>query len=70
MKKLTGIGIKKKGETGFKIDPEPVEQKPPPVGAHVIHNGTGTSFCSECAQPVNVTLGTCENCFAEFGGCG
>ena len=63
-KRLVMTGVKRKGEPGFKIKSEP-----PKVGPHLIHNGSGTAYCSVCAQPVNVPLGTCENCYAEFGSC-
>ena len=58
--KLIAIGIKKKGESGFKI-----------TKAHLIHTSKRVRSCSNCGVPVSAHENcstTCPNCFTEFGG--
>lgn len=76
--RLSAIGISKPSGKGFEIKSELDKTAPAPptsdphVGPHLIHNGSVTC-CSECGHPVNIptgTCGACQNCPAQFGGCG
>lgn len=72
-KRLVMVGIKKKGESSFKISADSGPDTKPAKPAGIIHNGTGVKRCSECGHPVNAPEGACTTCTVcgqQHGGCG